>query len=105
MLVRFLKRASHSVAASSSPAPTNLKKFWKVTTIKEAESGHGFNILLDGKPLKTPTGKILCIPGEKKNLTLLTAAEWELQDTVLKSYSLPLVCFTLAKILTDRLQL
>jgi ATP synthase F1 complex assembly factor 2 len=73
---------------SISEAPTNLKKFWKSATVSEERCG--FSILLDGRPLKTPAGKQVMIPLERRVLATLTCAEWELQDQVLKSYSLPL---------------
>jgi ATP synthase F1 complex assembly factor 2 len=50
----------------------------------------GFVITLDGRKLKTPDGHIVIIPHNKKTLALLVAAEWEAQEKVLKSYSLPL---------------
>lgn len=47
-------------------------------------------ITLDGRKLKTPDGHMVVIPHNKKTLALLVAAEWEAQEKVLKSYSLPL---------------
>ncbi len=86
-----------ATASAATAAPTKLKKFWKTASIKETSLG--FNILLDGKALKTPSGSILTLPLEKKNLTFLTAVEWELQDSVLKSYSLPLVLYDITEVI------
>jgi ATP synthase F1 complex assembly factor 2 len=46
---------------------------------------------LDGRPLKTPSGNKLRLPPQKKMLATLIANEWDVQDTVLKPHTLPLV--------------
>ncbi|KAI8911565.1 hypothetical protein EDD86DRAFT_217558 [Gorgonomyces haynaldii] len=49
----------------------------------------GYSILLDGRPLKTPSGGQVIVPRKNQVLALLTCAEWEGQDKILKSYTLP----------------
>ncbi|KAJ3031085.1 ATP synthase complex assembly protein atp12, partial [Rhizophlyctis rosea] len=74
---------------SQSPAATpSLRRFWKKVDVKEVEGG--YYVTLDGRNMKTPEGRPLLIPKEKRLLALLIAGEWESQDTLLKSYSLPL---------------
>jgi ATP synthase mitochondrial F1 complex assembly factor 2 len=90
--------AAHSAAISE--APTNLKKFWKEANVKEHDNG--YSIMLDHRPLKTPTGSPVRIPLDRKILAVLTAAEWEMQDQVLKSYSLPLTSIVMRSL--DSLQ-
>jgi ATP synthase F1 complex assembly factor 2 len=70
---------------------SKLNKFWKKVSLQSTPQGH--YILLDGKSLKTPQGSLLCIPDQKKILAYMIAGEWESQREILKSYSLPLVCF------------
>jgi len=49
-----------------------------------------YHITLDGRPLKTPEGKRLSIPNERKVLAMLIANEWENQTEVLKVSGLPM---------------
>lgn len=51
----------------------------------------GYQVLLDARPLKTPGGKALWIPSEKRALAYLIAAEWDNQRQVLKGHALPMV--------------
>lgn len=50
-----------------------------------------FLITLDGRPLKTPSGKRLTLPPSKRLLAALVANEWEVQETMIKPHALPLV--------------
>jgi ATP synthase F1 complex assembly factor 2 len=98
--IRSLSKRKFAAQATVTEAPTKLKKFWKEATIGEQEDG--YSILLDGRPLKTPAGVPVRIPLEKRTLAVLTAAEWEMQDQVLKSYSLPLTSIVMRSL--DSLQ-
>ena len=84
-----------SNATAASEAPKTITRFWKNVHVKETQgkgvNTEGFNILLDGRTLKSPTGTIVRVPWENKVLALLVAAEWEGQDKILKSYTLPMV--------------
>ncbi len=48
-------------------------------------------VTLDHRKLKTPGGKVLTIPKDRRLLALLIAHEWENQDEVLKQHALPVV--------------
>ncbi|KXS10880.1 ATP12-domain-containing protein [Gonapodya prolifera JEL478] len=64
-----------------------IKRFWKTADVKESDDG--WVILLDGRPLKTPTGKQMILPKDRRLLATLVAAEWE-SVKLLKQYSLVL---------------
>jgi ATP synthase F1 complex assembly factor 2 len=51
----------------------------------------GFVVELDKRKLKSPDGNIVTIPKQHPSLALLVAGEWESQDKLLKSTSLPVV--------------
>lgn len=71
---------------------SRLSKFWKKVTLKNVPEGS--LVLLDGRSLKTPGGLELRVP--RPTLAHLIAGEWESQSEQLKSYSLPLVCYSFA---------
>jgi ATP synthase F1 complex assembly factor 2 len=48
-------------------------------------------VTLDGRPLKTPGGNKIRLPPQKKLFATLVANEWDVQDTILKPHTLPLV--------------
>ncbi len=48
-------------------------------------------VTLDKRPLKTPSGKRLIVPPEKRLVAALIASEWENQKTLLKPHALPMV--------------
>ena len=63
-----------------------MKKFYKTASAKKAK--HGFEIHLDGKPLKTPLKDSLLLPTQA--LAQLIAAEWQAQGDVITPETLPL---------------
>lgn len=71
-------------AADKAPL---MKRFYKAVTVEPV--GDQFAILLDGKNMKTPSGKPVHVP----SLALATgmASEWEAQETVIDFRSMPLV--------------
>ncbi|KAJ3321704.1 Kinesin-like protein kif3b [Boothiomyces sp. JEL0866] len=88
--VQIFKRG-FAAEASVSQAPTKLKRFWKMTEISQTDKGLfllRFTIQLDKRNLKTPDGKEIVL--QNKLLALLTAQEWETQNKIVKSYSLPI---------------
>ncbi|KAG5460476.1 MAG: hypothetical protein BJ554DRAFT_7471 [Olpidium bornovanus] len=108
--LRVASDASDS-AEVEAQAERYLKRFWKTASFFEtsADLGHhgypwpdGFRILLDNRPLKTPEGRLLVVPSHRRTLAMLVAGEWERQETVLKSHSLPLVCTFAASLYTGR---
>ena len=61
------------------------KRFYKDVTIGETESG--FNILLDGRPVKTPGKHLLAVP--TRAAADLLAAEWDAQLTEINPVKMP----------------
>ncbi|MBI1273248.1 MAG: ATPase [Alphaproteobacteria bacterium] len=63
------------------------KRFWKKVAVAEGEGG-GFAILLDGKPLKTPAGRVYAVPFAA--LAEAVAAEWDAVEQVIEPHNMPL---------------
>ncbi|KAI0654740.1 ATP12-domain-containing protein [Cubamyces menziesii] len=82
--------SSNSEAASdlTKRAEATLKRFWKTVGVEKRDGGYA--VTLDKRPLKTPGGKPLIIPPEKRLVAALVASEWENQETVLKPHALPM---------------
>ena len=70
-------------------ADATLKRFWKTVGVEKRDGGYA--VTLDKRPLRTPGGKPLIIPPEKRLVAALVASEWENQETVLKPHALPMV--------------
>lgn len=51
----------------------------------------GLQVLLDARPLRTPSGKPLVIPHNRAPVAFLIANEWENQKQILKNHALPMV--------------
>lgn len=66
--------------------PKGIKRFYKAAAA--AETAGGFAIHLDGKPVKTPCGRTLVIPGPA--LAEAVAREWAEQDTTVRPDRMPL---------------
>lgn len=63
-----------------------MKRFYKDVTTRGA--GDGREILLDGRPIKTPARNALAVPGER--LALAIADEWAVQGETIDPRSMPL---------------
>lgn len=63
-----------------------LKRFYKNSSAQEAEGG--FAVLLDGKPIKTPGGRLLTLPAAA--LAEAMAEEWRVQGEQVLPSSMPL---------------
>lgn len=63
-----------------------MKRFYKIVTIARALGG--FEIHLDGKPVKMPSGATLCVPNEA--LATAVMLEWAGQETDIIPDSMPL---------------
>lgn len=63
-----------------------MKRFYKIVTT--APGSDGFHIHLDGKPVKTPDGKIIVAPNEA--LAAHIAAEWAAQVTEIDPETMPM---------------
>jgi chaperone required for assembly of F1-ATPase len=64
-----------------------MKRFYKEVSVAPVE--HGFAVLLDGKPVKTPARHALTLPTE--TLASAIAAEWREQGTKIVATSMPLL--------------
>ena len=53
-----------------------------------AETDGGFSITLDGRPIKTPSGKIVIAP--KREIAEAIAAEWQAQQEIIDPLTMPL---------------
>lgn len=65
------------------------KRFYKDVSVGE---GAFFQVLLDGRPIKTPGKKALMLP--TRALAGLVASEWSAQDTHIDPSTMPLTRFT-----------
>lgn len=63
-----------------------MKRFYKEATIRSSEAG--WEILLDGRPVKTPARNALAVPTEA--LASAIAAEWQAQGETIDPRSMPL---------------
>ncbi|PTQ76023.1 ATP12 family chaperone protein [Celeribacter persicus] len=61
------------------------KRFWKDTTVAEADGG--FTVHLDGRPVRTPAKMPLIVP--TRALADLIAAEWEAQEGAIDPNTMP----------------
>lgn len=65
----------------------SIKKFYKRCTIGEHDSG--FQLFLDHRSLKTPSGTLMILPSQA--LALAVVSEWEIQKDYIKVFTMPLV--------------
>ena len=75
-------------------AQATLRRFWKTVGIDKR--GDAYAVTLDKRPLKTPAGNTLLLPGSKALLATLIAHEWETQEILLKPHALPMVLISLS---------
>ena len=66
-----------------------MTRFWKRAGIKE--DADSVTVVLDQRNLRTPSKHIVKFPKERRQLALMTAAEWDAQTKNLKAHTLPLV--------------
>jgi len=85
------QKAQQAQESQTARAERQLKRFWKdASVVQDPDSSTGeWNILLDKRTLKTPSGKRLVLPKEKHTAALAIAYEWDSQDGILKPHSLP----------------
>jgi chaperone required for assembly of F1-ATPase len=65
------------------------KRFYAKADVAEAEGG--FSVTLDGKPIRTPSGRVLTIP--VREIAASVAAEWQAQQDLIDPLSMPLTRF------------
>ena len=88
-VLRCLSSCPFAHTSLFTGAEATLKRFWKDVNIEKRDGGYA--VTLDKRPLKTPSGKPLIVPPEKRLVAALIASEWENQQTVLKPHALPMV--------------
>jgi chaperone required for assembly of F1-ATPase len=65
------------------------KRFYKEAGVTEADGG--FTIMLDGKPIKTPSGRIVTVP--VRAIADAIALEWSAQQETIDPLTMPLTRF------------
>jgi chaperone required for assembly of F1-ATPase len=79
------------------------KRFYARAGVTEAEGG--FAITLDGRPIKTPSGRIVTVP--VREIADAIAAEWEAQQETIAPLTMPLTRFANSVVegVVDRIEL
>ncbi|KAL4972697.1 hypothetical protein BDW66DRAFT_143652 [Aspergillus desertorum] len=75
--------------------PTVLKRFWKDVDVQQKDGV--YQVLLDKRPVRTPSKSVLSIPSTKQHLAQAIALEWDLMNTAqqaLKNHMIPLTSLT-----------
>jgi len=72
-------------AARRSARMPQRKRFYANAAIAEGEGG--FSITLDGKPIKTPAGRLLIVPA--RAIAEMIATEWNAQGEIIDPVSMP----------------
>ena len=90
----FDETAGHSdanpmEAARRSARAVQRKRFYTAAGTGEAEGGH--IVTLDGKPIKTPSGRTVVVPS--RSLAEMIAAEWNAQGEFIEPLTMPLTRF------------
>src|ERR1700691_4803463 len=75
-------------AARRGASPEKRRRFYETVNSAAAAGGGGFEVLLDGKPARTPAGRILAAPSAP--LAQAIAAEWQAQGEAINPASMPL---------------
>lgn len=65
------------------------KRFYAAADVAESEAG--FAITLDGKPIRTPSGRVVAVP--VRPLAEAIAAEWQAQGEMIDPLTMPLTRF------------
>jgi chaperone required for assembly of F1-ATPase len=73
-------------SARRSSRAVQRKRFYESTGVGEANGG--FTVTLDGKPIKTPSGRTIIVPA--RSLAEAIAAEWSAQGEVIEPLTMPL---------------
>jgi chaperone required for assembly of F1-ATPase len=76
-------------AARRSARAVQRKRFYTSAGTGEAEGG--YTVTLDGKPIKTPSGRTVIVPA--RSLAEMIAAEWNTQGELLDPLTMPLTRF------------
>lgn len=87
----MLKQAKETRTSAAKPATVLKKRFWDDVSIKETPQG--FQVFLDGRPVRTPNKETLTVPLSKPQLAAAIALEWDLLVSVqqaLKTHYIPM---------------
>src|SRR5579871_436403 len=66
------------------------KRFYASASVGGAEGG-GFTVTLDGRPIRTPSGRVVAIPS--REIAEAVAAEWEAQKETIDPLTMPMTRF------------
>jgi chaperone required for assembly of F1-ATPase len=79
------------------------KRFYKEAAVAEAEGG--FSITLDGRPIRTPSGRIVTAPN--REIAAAVAQEWAAQGETIDPLTMPLTRFanSVVEAVVDRVEL
>ncbi len=78
----------HEAARRGARTPRR-KRFYAKADVIEAESG--FAITLDGKPIRTPSGRVITAPS--RHIAEAVAAEWDAQKETIDPLTMPMTRF------------
>ena len=87
----MLKQGKEIRAAQQGKQSPLRKRFWKDVIVKKTNEGH--HIMLDNRPVRTPSKSLLTIPHSKPRLAQAIALEWDLlvsAQQALKNHSIPM---------------
>jgi chaperone required for assembly of F1-ATPase len=76
-------------AARRSARAVQRKRFYAEASV--GESDDGFTVMLDGKPIKTPSGRTVIVP--VRSLAETIAAEWNAQGEFIEPLTMPVTRF------------
>src|SRR5579871_558497 len=77
-------------AARRGARAAQRKRFYASVAVGTAEGG-GFTVMLDGRPIRTPSGRIVAIPS--REIAEAVAAEWEAQKEIIDPLTMPMTRF------------
>ncbi|MBV8455979.1 MAG: ATPase [Acetobacteraceae bacterium] len=77
-------------AARRAARAPRRKRFYASAGVAEAEGG-GFTVTLDGRPIRTPSGRVVAIPS--REIAEAVAAEWEAQKETIDPLTMPMTRF------------
>ena len=76
-------------AARRSARAPRRKRFY--TSAGVVEAAGGFSVTLDGKPIKTPAGRLVIVPA--RAIAEMAAGEWNAQGDIIDPVSMPATRF------------
>ncbi|PYH42176.1 ATP synthase complex assembly protein ATP12 [Aspergillus saccharolyticus JOP 1030-1] len=91
-----LETTAEHDALPAKPSARLKKRFWKDVNVRRKSEGD-YEILLETRPIRTPSKEILSIPSTKPYLAHAIALEWDVMTTAqqaLKNHLIPLTSLT-----------